>query len=189
MGKSDAASVVTQRNLAILEAIICDDGQLTLAGYAALLNLPVATVHRHVQALIGAGFLVRHGQRRLLPGPRLCRLAPHLDERQWLIRAAAPLIEKLAAKTRCVVQLGTLDQDMVTYRLKRGVGGAAAFTREGMQLEAYCSAIGKILLAHLPDAERAAYLAAGPFPALTPSTITDPQSLAAELAHVRAIGH
>lgn len=189
MGKIDQNIVVTQRNLAVLEAVVCGSGQSTLADYAAQLGLPVATVHRHVQALICEGYLVRTGQRGLVPGPRLCRMAPYLDERQRLVRAAAPLIDRLAAKTGFVVQLGTLDQDMVTYRLKRGDGTVSGFMREGMQLEAYCSAIGKILLAHLPQADRDAYLANGPFPALTPATITDPASLADELAQVRAVGH
>lgn len=172
-----------------MEAVVCDGGQSTLADYAAQLDLPVATVHRHVQMLTGEGFLVRTGQPGLMPGPRLCRMAPYLDERYRLARVAAPLIDRLARKTGFVVQLGTLDQDMVTYRLKRGEGAAASFTREGMQLEAYCSAIGKVLLAHLPQADRDAYLANGPFPALTTATITDPSALSAELAHVRATGH
>lgn len=168
---------------------MCDGGQSTLADYAARLGLPLATVHRHVQSLISEGFLVRSGQPGLMPGPRLCRMAPYLDERQRLIRVAAPHLERLSRQTGCVVQLGTFDQDMVTYRLKRGEGAAAAFTREGMQLEAYCSAIGKVLLAHLPPAERDAYLATGPFPALTLATITDPAALADELVRVYAVGH
>jgi DNA-binding IclR family transcriptional regulator len=77
---------------------------------------------------------------------------------------------------------------MVTYRLKTGRGAKNLFTRTGLQLEAYCSGIGKVLLAHLPAAERRAYLAAGPFVALTPNTITDPAVLASTLDEVRAQG-
>lgn len=189
MGKMESPSSVTQRNLAILEAVVCDNGRSTLADFAVRLGLPVATVHRHVQTLIGEGFLARSGQPGLTPGPRLCRMAPYLEERQRLIRLAVPHLERLARQMGCVVQLGTLDQDMVTYRLKRGEGAAAAFTREGMQLEAYCSAIGKVLLAYLPQADRESYLATGPFPALTPATITDAVALAVELDRVRAAGH
>jgi IclR family transcriptional regulator, acetate operon repressor len=58
----------------------------------------------------------------------------------------------------------------------------------GMQLEAYCSGIGKVLLAHLPKAACEDYLAAGPFVALTSRTIVDPDLLRAELANVRHQG-
>ena len=101
---------------------------------------------------------------------------------------AAPLLHRLAARARSVVQLGTLEGDMVTYRLKTGRGAGALFTRTDMQLEAYCSGIGKALLAHLPLAEREAYLGAGPFVALTPCTITDRSQLRDELERVRAQG-
>jgi DNA-binding IclR family transcriptional regulator len=77
---------------------------------------------------------------------------------------------------------------MVTYRIKTGRGAHDLFTRTGLQLEAYCSGIGKVLLAHLPVAERHAYLAAGPFVALTSHTITDPARLAVALDAVRAEG-
>jgi DNA-binding IclR family transcriptional regulator len=88
-----------------------------------------------------------------------------------------------------VVQLGTLEGDMVTYRIKTGEGAGDLFTRVGMQLEAYCSGIGKVLLAWLPAGEREAYLATGPFPPLTARTITEPDALRRELAQVREQGY
>ena len=77
---------------------------------------------------------------------------------------------------------------MVTYRIKTGQGAGNLFTRVGMQLEAYCSGIGKMLLAHLPEEQQRAYLAGGPFPALTAKTITQPEALAQELERIRAQG-
>lgn len=58
-----------------------------------------------------------------------------------------------------------------------------------MQLEAYCSGNGKILLANLPERDREAYLASGPFPALTKSTITDPALLRRELKTIASQGY
>lgn len=70
---------------------------------------------------------------------------------------------------------------MVTYELKAGQSAGDLFTQVGMQLEAYCSGIGKVLLAHLPEPAQTAYLSTGPFPALTNQTITDPVLLKDEL--------
>lgn len=57
-----------------------------------------------------------------------------------------------------------------------------------MQLEAYCSSIGKVLVAHLHAPAQSAHLAGGPFPALTPRTITDPIVQKAELGIVARQG-
>ena len=67
----------------------------------------------------------------------------------------------------------------------RFAGRSAGFTREGTQLDAYCSALGKVLLAYLPAADRDAYLAGGPFPKLTSRTIQDAKALASHLRKVR----
>jgi DNA-binding IclR family transcriptional regulator len=79
----------------------------------------------------------------------------------------------------------------VTYLVKipaNAARGAASFTQESGQLEAYCSGIGKVLLAHLPPGERRLYLAGSPFVALTPRTITDPRALEDALQTVRDEG-
>ena len=153
---------------------------------ARALGIPVSTAHRQVATLIAAGLLRPSGSGRHVAGPRLRRLATMADPRHILTSAAIGPLDRLAARTRAIAQLGSLDDAMVTYHLKTGHGAAELFTRIGMQLEAYCSGIGKILLAHLPEEQQAAYLEGGPFPPLTPRTITDPVQLAQELARVRA---
>lgn len=111
-------------------------------------------------------------------------LAGMIDDRQIMTNAAAPILDRLAVHTGCVVQLGIFENDMVTYLVKTGQSAGDLFTKVGMQLEAYCSGIGKVLLAHLPVQAQAEYLAGGPFIALTDQTITDPLLLKDELDHV-----
>lgn len=151
-------------------------------------GVPIATAHRQVATLVAEGFLTRVGHGRHMAGPRLLGLLHCLDEKQIVTCTAEPLLASLASRLGTIVQLGTFENDMVTYRIKAGHGANALFTRIGMQLEAYCSGMGKVLLAHLTDTERAAYLAGGPFVPLTARTITDPAKLAEELAKVRANG-
>jgi len=176
------------RTLAMLEAVIGDNGTRSIAALARDIGMPVATAHRQVATLAAAGYLARSATGRHVAGPRLLRLVHLLDEKQMIAHAAAPVLHRLATTVRSIVQLGTLENDMVTYRLKTGHGAQDLFTRTGLQLEAYCSGIGKVLLAHLPQTDRRAYLAAGPFVALTPRTITDPGQLATTLAEVRERG-
>ena len=176
------------RSLALLEAILSDREGRSVPAIAESLGLPRATAHRQVSTLVAEQFLVRMPGGRAGPGPRLLALLNMVDEKQVIVAAAAPLLHRLAERLGCLVQLGTLENEMVTYRVKTGSGAGDVFTRVGMQLEAYCTGIGKVLLAHLPTVEREAYLATGPFPALTSRTITDPERLREELATVRQHG-
>lgn len=177
------------RILVLLEAILGDREGRSVAAIAADLGLPRATAHRQVVTLLEENYLRRLGNGRLVAGPRLMALAQQVDPKQVIAAAAAPVLNRLSARLGCIAQLGTLESDMVTYRIKTGQAAGAFFTRVGLQLEAYCTGIGKVLLAHLPEAEREAYLATGPFPALTAKTITDPAALRVELEKVHAQGH
>lgn len=169
------------RSLTMLEAIFEDRDERSIASIARRIGMPVATAHRQVTTLVAEGYLIRPAGGPIGPGPRLLRLLDRIDDKQAMVSAAAPILNRLAVETGLIAQLGTLENDMVTYRIKTGRGAAGFFTKVGMQLEAYCSGIGKVLLAGLPEQDREAYLASGPFPALTKSTITQAQPLREEL--------
>jgi IclR family transcriptional regulator, acetate operon repressor len=179
----------THRALLMLEAVIADGGTSNVSAIARKADLPIATAHRQVKTLAANGYLTFTAAGRYIAGPRLRTLLKHVNDEQIISNIAAPLLNRLAAKVGAVVQLGTLDNDMVTYRIKIGEGAGDLFTMVGMQLEAYCSGIGKVLLAYLPEQDRAAYLAGGPFIALTPHTIVEPQMLALELKKVAKQGY
>lgn len=170
-----------ERSLVLLEAVVRDGGRSSVAALARDNKISTASAHRHIAALVSTGYLVRAGYGRHLPGPKLRALAAMMDEKQILANAAAPILERLASRTCNVVQLGIFENDMVTYLVKTGQSAGDLFTKVGMQLEAYCSGIGKVLLAHLPAQAQAAYISGGPFIALTERTITDPRRLKAEL--------
>ena len=71
---------------------------------------------------------------------------------------------------------------MVTYVAKVSAPGAfPVHTRVGAQLEPYCSGLGKVLLAALPDEEVESFILDGELIALTPYTITTAAALRAEL--------
>lgn len=177
-----------KRTLVMLEAVIEDGGRSSVAELARRAGIPPATAHRQVTTLVAESYLMASGGGRHVAGARLVGLLHRVDEKQVIANVAAPLLHELAVRVRSVVQLGTFENDMVTYRIKTGRGANALFTRVGMQLEAYCSGMGKVLLANLPEAEREAYLAGGPFVPLTDRTIIDPAMLRRELDAVRAGG-
>ena len=155
---------------------------------SAIAKIPPATAHRQVKTLVTSGFLTRIAKGRHVAGHRLIALGQAVDPIVTLSNAARPVLAKLAGRAKGTAHFGILDQDMVTYLVKVDGSNGNLFTQEGKQLEAYCSGIGKALLANLPDAERERYLADGPFTALTDRTITDPRLLREELLETRSRG-
>jgi IclR family transcriptional regulator, acetate operon repressor len=125
----------------LLDAVVVDGGRSSVAALARAAQVSVASAHRHIAALVGAGYLVPAGYGRHLPGPKLRMLAGMINDRQIMIHAAAPILDRLASRMGCVVQLGIFENDMVTYLVKAGQSAGDLFTKVGMQLEAYCSAL------------------------------------------------
>lgn len=156
-----------------------------MTALAKRVGLPVPTAHRQIAALVAGGYLVAIGRGLHVAGPRVRAWLGHVNEKRLMAACAAPILRRLAAEKRAVAQLGTLENEMVTYLFKTGKDAGAIFSRTDMQLEAYCSGIGKVLLANLPEAEQEAYLAGGPFVPLTSRTIVDPERLRLEFQQIR----
>jgi DNA-binding IclR family transcriptional regulator len=176
------------RALNLLSVIIDDQGKSSIAELGRDIAIPAATTYRLVSAFVRDGFLLAAGRGRHVAGPKLADIASKTSLHPALIALGQPIIKRLARATGCVAHLGVLDKDMVTYLLKAGPSSLTIFTEQGTQLEAYCSGIGKILLASLPSGELAEYLEAGPFIPLTRHTITAPNMLAIELDMIRQQG-
>jgi IclR family acetate operon transcriptional repressor len=168
--------------------VVRDGGESNVSALALAEGLPPASAHRIVRTLERSKFLIPIGRGKFMPGPALFDLTDGRRSEAAVAAVARPELNRLARQTRHIAHLGMLESDMVTYLVKAGADRGRLFTREGMQLEAYCSGIGKVLLAHLGEEERDLYLAGGPFVALTENTKTDPAELKQELERVREIG-
>lgn len=175
-----------ERTVRLLDEMIAGDGKVETV--AEKLGLPKSTAYRQVGALVAEGCLLRMTGGRYVAGPRLLSMLARIDAKQIVANVAKPALEGLARDLGTIVQLGMLEQGMVTYLVKAGRSATSAFTRVGMQMEAYCSAVGKVLLAYLPAEELDTYLSGGPFVPLTAATITDPVCLRAEFKRIIADG-
>ncbi|WP_231568398.1 IclR family transcriptional regulator [Novosphingobium malaysiense] len=177
------------KGLRLLKAIALDEGRTSLTGVAAASDIPLATAHRLALSLQNEGFIVpiRKGHYRL--GPALQGIGIGAMDRESAAAAffRAPLA-RLARRYRAFGHFGTLEDGMVTYLIKENGTDSELWTKERSQQEAYCSAIGKSLLASLPGDQIENYLADGPFVALTPHTITGADELRFELETVRKQG-
>lgn len=172
------------RMLQLFEMLVRDEGKNPLSLHAEALGLSTSAVYRMVQLLRHHGLLVPAKRGHYVAGLTLSELSRHSDPHTILATSARPLLKALAAAAGATAHLGVMDGDMITYVIKEQGGAVPLFTQEGGQLEAYCSAIGRVLLANMAEPCREAYLAAGPFVALTSHTLIDPIRIRDLLAEV-----
>lgn len=180
------------KSLLLLSRIVEDACDRTLSGIAEDVGIPLSTAHRLATGLEESGFLMRTGRGRYVAGPTLIRLAEASRNEKWsafAARVSRPILERLSKRAGRAVHLGVLEDNMMTYLVKAGDRKGLVVSREGMQLEAYCSGLGKALLAHLPSAALDTYMASEPFVGLTSTTITSAAELRRELSKIRVRGY
>jgi DNA-binding IclR family transcriptional regulator len=175
---------------ALLKAFQDPEEWLTSCELSRRANLPEASGYRLIQTLEEIGAVVRGPRGRYRPGLLLLSLSHNVTVAELLRDASQSLMAELSRRLGLTVHLGVLEHGMVTYVAKISSPGAfPVHTRVGAQLEPYCSGLGKVLLAALPDDEVESFILDGALIALTPYTITTAAALRAELKRVRAQGY
>jgi DNA-binding IclR family transcriptional regulator len=184
--KVDAAA----KALELLSAFSYREPRLSLADLAQRTGIPRATAFRLLSTLEHAGFLVKvHGAYQL--GIKCFVLgnivAGGLDIRE----TAHPHLVALRDATRETTQIAILDHWQVVYLERVLSPEPVGFmrSRAGAILPAYCTALGKTLLAWLPERDVAEWASTQKFPALTRTTITSAKRLVKELQVIRERGY
>ncbi|NNF70777.1 MAG: IclR family transcriptional regulator [Rhodobacteraceae bacterium] len=154
-------------------------------------DMPKATLYRLVQTLTNQGLLAYDPDRQTYaPGLRLVQLAHAAWEQSSIAPVARPFVDKLARKVGQTVHLAQLDHGHVLYVDKRDPAQPIAmFSQAGRVGPAYCTGVGKAMLAFLPEDELERVLQMQSFHRFTEHTLGTPEELKAELAAIRARGY
>jgi DNA-binding IclR family transcriptional regulator len=153
-------------------------------------RLPEASGYRLVQTLEDLGAITRGARGRYRPGMLLASLGQKVIIGDLLREASHEIIDALSRRLDLTLHVGLFESGMVTYVAKASTPTSFALhTRPGAQLEAYCSGLGKVLLAALPVDRLEDYLMEGELVALTPHTVTDARRLRVQLDDVRNRGY
>jgi DNA-binding IclR family transcriptional regulator len=181
----DAKSAV--RTVQILERLAERDAP-TLAELARDLEAPKSSLHVVVQTLIRRGWVQRDEAGRLAIGVRAVRVGTAYVDGDPVVALTAPVLDALVAELDETVHLGRLDGTDIVYLAKReSTQQLRLFSAVGRRLPAYTTALGKALLAGLPDDQLDKHLPAR-LEAMTEATITDRRQLRAKLAEIRQRG-
>jgi DNA-binding IclR family transcriptional regulator len=180
------------RVLDILELFASSERPLALRDIASILGLPKSSTHMLLGTLEQRGYMVR------VAGDGYSLPAALDDAGGWIggvagrvFRAAQPVLERLLRQIGETVVLGMptpgLDIRIVSHRVSPQ---AVRYDISDVPvIPGYCTAMGHMILCHLPEEEVRAYLARTELTRLTPRTLTDPEAIMARLRQCRARGY
>ena len=152
---------------------------------------PKATLYRLLRTLTEQGMIAFDPESQTYtPGIRLVRLAHAAWRRASLAPLARAHLDSLSAEIGETVHLAQMDAGAVLYVDKRNARvPVEMFAQAGKVGPAYCTGIGKAMLAFHDREARERLIAQQSFHAYTANTITDAGALRAELDAIRARGH
>jgi IclR family transcriptional regulator, pca regulon regulatory protein len=191
---STATSQSLERGLAILSSFHPDRPLIGGSELSRELDLSRSTAHRYVATLAKLGYLQQDpDSRRYRLGPKVLDLGFSAINSMDLREISAPHLRLLSDETGCTVNLAILDGTDVVYIDRCRT--ARPHQREidlnlhvGARLPAYCTAMGKAILAFIPDGRLEEIIERIDFAPRGPNTLTDPMAFREELRKIRAAG-
>lgn len=180
-------SQTVERALLILREL--GTGPKSLDQIATLLSVHKSTALRLVQTLEQQGFARHDEHHRYRLGPRLFALAHQALNDLDIRRLAAPHLARLNETHGHTVHLAVYVDGAVIYIDKYDSRHPVRMHSQiGATAPAHCTAVGKVLLAGLPDARRRAAADRLDYSPFTANTITGAAEFLAELDRVAAQG-
>jgi IclR family pca regulon transcriptional regulator len=178
-----------ERGLAILECFTPETPVLGIADIATQLGMSRSTTHRYVTTLLALGYIRQGAKRKYRLGLRVTELGMSaLNETSLREHAHADLAE-LAHRSGYATGIAVLENGEIVcvdrvqgFRRRQRVLGPEV--KAGLKLPAYCTALGKVLLAHLPDYELREAVSRMELKRMGPNTIVSRGVLRDELAQI-----
>ncbi|MEM9764803.1 MAG: IclR family transcriptional regulator [Pseudomonadota bacterium] len=179
------------RLISVIEEIARAGVPVTPTEVNARLGLPKPTIHRLFATLEAEGFVQRDiDGRSYAPGPRLRALSAGVLSSLRIRTARKAILRRLSTGIGETCNIALPDGDAMIYlervetewplRIQLPIGTRVPF---------HCTASGKMYLSSLTPAHLRAYIGSAPLEARTAATLTEPETLRAELRAVREADH
>ena len=192
--RNGAHSQSLERGLAILSSFRSGRPLLGVSELSREVGLSRSTTHRYISTLAVLGYLQQDPPtRKYRLGPRVLDLGFSAINSMDLRDIAAPHLQALSDETGYTVNMAVLDGADIVYiercrSFRQGQRDIDLSLHIGSRLPAYCTSMGKVLLAYLEDPELSAALRQVEFDPRGPNTLTGKAALLAELERVRSGG-
>ncbi|NYF89126.1 IclR family transcriptional regulator C-terminal domain-containing protein [Tunturiibacter empetritectus] len=178
------------RGLIVIQAFTQQSPQMTISQLSVKTGLSRAAVRRCLYTLTKLGFAGAEDGSRYSLRPRMLTLSHTYTTSNTLSTAAQPILERMSAALRESFSVATLDGEDIVYIARTQVNRVMAVDLHiGSRLPAYCTSMGRILLAYLPPEQLEQYLAKAVLTPHTTRTITSVEKLRLTLRNVRRNGY
>ena len=174
----------------VLDLFTLDRPEWGVSEVAEAIGVPRSSAHALLSSLVETGLLQCRTRGRYRIGWRIVELSETLRGTVDVRSAAAPVLQELVDRYGETSHLAVMERYKVLY-VDKIVGNHiinVVGVRIGAQLDAHCSAVGKVLLANRDPEEIRRFVTDKPSRRLTPTTITNSRALERELETVRRGG-
>ena len=181
---------VLDKSLSVLELLLQKGSPMNMTELSKKLGFYTSTIHRILDTLKHWGYVEQdpHTQKYQL-GLKALELGMAKLHQMDLVREATPYLKELVKQCNETVHLGVLGEGEVLYLAKEESSQTIRMiSYVGRRAPLHCTALGKVLLAYLPEGERKKILGKKVLPQLTENTITGKRELEKELGKVREQG-
>jgi IclR family pca regulon transcriptional regulator len=192
--RSTATSQSLERGLAILSSFNSERPLIGVSELSRELELSRSTAHRYIATLAQLGYLQQDpDSRRYRLGPKVVDLGFSAINSMDVREISAPYLRQLSDETEHTVNLAILDGIEVVYIERCRTTGPGQRDIDlnlhvGSRLPAYCTAMGKAILAFVSEEQLEAAIAKIDFAPRGPNTLTSPEAFREELARIRVSG-
>jgi IclR family pca regulon transcriptional regulator len=178
------------RGLIVIQAFTQQSPQMTISQLSIKTGLSRAAVRRCLYTLTKLGFAGAEDGSRYSLRPRMLTLSHTYTTSNTLSTAAQPILERMSAALRESFSVATLDGEDIVYIARTQVNRVMAVDLHiGSRLPAYCTSMGRVLLAYLPAEQLEHYFAKAVLTPHTTRTVNSIEKLRLILRNVRRNGY
>jgi IclR family pca regulon transcriptional regulator len=179
------------RGLAVIRAFTQQRRHLTIAQLSQRTGIPRAAVRRCLYTLSALGYVASDDGRSYALRPRILALGHAFLSSTPLVYAVQPLLDQITSMLHESSSMAVLEGDEILY-IARSSTTTRLLSIElgiGSRLPAYCTSMGRVLLAGLSATELEAYLSRVPLVKLTGRTVSTSDELKDALQAARRNGY
>ncbi len=179
----------SSRLFAVLD-LTADMGMVSAADIVHVMGVPRPSAHRLIATLEKLGYLQRTPVRgKYAASSRLLRLSNRLMASTAVYAPIKALLASLSQRTGEAHQIAVMSRGEVEYFDVMERSTVTLHLQPGQRAPLYCTVSGAVFLAAMDDQTLEDYLSTGPWPPLTPYSITEPSALRSRVQQVRARGY
>lgn len=190
MNTNDSKIKSLVKALSLLDCFSIEKNELGVTELSNMLGLYKSNVHNIISTFEDCGYIVKNNQTgKYRLGLKILQLShivsSSIEQRNIIHKCVDELAEQICE----IVYFGIPDDDKVMY-IDGSFPGKSYNTRwiHGMTAPLYCTGIGKAMLAYMSDDTIGKIISKGLI-SFTDATITEPESLYAELKLIRERGY